>query len=475
MALNHNRFYSPDQQFLSNSGVPYAGGFLYFYATGTSTPQNTYSDQGLTIANTNPVVLDSNGQAGSIFLLNLAYKVVLEDSNHNQIWTMDPVYTSDYSTFAQLQPWNGNPNGFVPGFAGSIGALPGTSVVWDYVDDVLYVCTVGGIASTAVWTAINAPSQTSTITPTPQGYLTLSSDPSNPILTTDAVSQTSVYYTPYVGSLIPVYNGTSFITTSFTQLVLTLSASQALNTIYDCFVFSNSGVLTLVTGPAWSSSAAGSGVRGTGASTSQLQRLNGLWVNAVQITGINGSSTFTVGANKATYVGSIYIDGTAGQITCDLSWGQSRKWGVFNTYNRVPIVMQAGDSTSSWSYSTNTWRASNANSANSLTVFQGLAEEAMDLRFVQSIAMSLNNAGGNSEMFTGIGLNSTTAPSGKQGRAQGLGANNNSGSDNTAVLLQPPLLGINVISALENTTAFSGTFTYFGTSASMLLSAQYRG
>ena len=135
-----------------------AGAQLFFYATGTSTKQNTYSDKALTIPNTNPVVLDSSGRAGAIFLQNLAYKVVFApatdtDPPASPIWTQDPVYTSDFSTVAQFQSVNGNPNGQLAGTAGS-ATIP-ASVAWDYVNDVLYVCTTTGTSTTAVWTAVN--------------------------------------------------------------------------------------------------------------------------------------------------------------------------------------------------------------------------------------------------------------------------------------------------------------------------------
>lgn len=45
-----------------------AGAKLYFYATGTSTPQNTYQDADLTTPHANPVVADSAGQFAQIFL-----------------------------------------------------------------------------------------------------------------------------------------------------------------------------------------------------------------------------------------------------------------------------------------------------------------------------------------------------------------------------------------------------------------------
>jgi hypothetical protein len=116
---------------------------------------------------------------------------------------------------------------------------------------------------------------------------------------------------------------------------------------YYVFGFPNSGVPTLVTGPAWNSSTAGSCSRGTGAGTTELTRLAGYWVNNVSMSARNGTTTYSVGANLATYLGSIFIDGTAGQVTCHMSWGQSRKWGVWNAFNRQPLDLKTGDSTAS--------------------------------------------------------------------------------------------------------------------------------
>ncbi|GBQ90432.1 hypothetical protein AA13595_2891 [Gluconacetobacter johannae DSM 13595] len=74
------------------SGVPRVGARLFFYQAGTTTPQATFADPGLTIANTNPVVADEAGQFGDIFLLDdPAYAVVLDDAEGNQVWAMDPV------------------------------------------------------------------------------------------------------------------------------------------------------------------------------------------------------------------------------------------------------------------------------------------------------------------------------------------------------------------------------------------------
>lgn len=51
------------QQFCDANGQPLAGGAVYFYVVGTTTPLATYQDQGLTVPNSNPVVLDSAGRA----------------------------------------------------------------------------------------------------------------------------------------------------------------------------------------------------------------------------------------------------------------------------------------------------------------------------------------------------------------------------------------------------------------------------
>jgi hypothetical protein len=70
----------PRVQFSDASGVPLAGGFVYSYAAGTSTPLATYADGLGASANPNPVVLDAAGSA-SIWLGASTYKIVLADLN----------------------------------------------------------------------------------------------------------------------------------------------------------------------------------------------------------------------------------------------------------------------------------------------------------------------------------------------------------------------------------------------------------
>lgn len=86
------RLASPNIQYVSSTGEPLAGGKLNFYLSGTDTRENTYQNSALTIPNSNPVILDTNGYAGNIFLAqSVQYKVVLTDANDVEQWTIDPV------------------------------------------------------------------------------------------------------------------------------------------------------------------------------------------------------------------------------------------------------------------------------------------------------------------------------------------------------------------------------------------------
>ena len=77
-------------QFFKADGTPLVGGKLYTYTAGTTTPQTTYTDSSGGTANTNPVILDSRGEA-NIWLGGATYKFKLADSNDVEIWTVDNI------------------------------------------------------------------------------------------------------------------------------------------------------------------------------------------------------------------------------------------------------------------------------------------------------------------------------------------------------------------------------------------------
>jgi len=76
--------------FVDAAGEPLVGGLLYTYIAGTTTPQTTYTDSTAVTANTNPIVLDSRGEA-NVWLGGAIYKFVLKDSVGALIWSVDNI------------------------------------------------------------------------------------------------------------------------------------------------------------------------------------------------------------------------------------------------------------------------------------------------------------------------------------------------------------------------------------------------
>lgn len=71
-------------QFTDQNGVPLAGGSVYTYVVGTTTPKTTWQDQAGVTENANPIVLDSSGSA-LIFGVG-AYRQQVYDESGALIW-----------------------------------------------------------------------------------------------------------------------------------------------------------------------------------------------------------------------------------------------------------------------------------------------------------------------------------------------------------------------------------------------------
>lgn len=488
-----------------------AGGSVGFYIPATQTYKQTWQDSGETVLNQNPVPLDANGCA-VVYGAGI-YRMIVQDSLGNTVYdkltastgpaglfwagtaggTPNAITITDTnfalqdgatiqfralskntgpttltvsgnSPIAIVKDTSSGPSALSGGEIGS-GNLP--MVTYDQPNNEFHIVNPSATASSVAST---------TITP-PQGYLNLVGQASGDVIQTgDVIGATTIYYSPFVGSIVPIFNGTVFVSTQISELTLNLTAAGSTsNTIQDACIFSNNGVPTLVLGPSWTTVSAGSGNRGTGAGTAQLTRLQGIWVNAVQIVGYNGGASYTIPASQCTYVGSVYIDSSAGQVSAYRTWGQSRKWGIWNAYNRQRIVMQEGDSTASWNY-TGGARAANGNSANSITVFSGLPEEPVSTSYTSLLGATINNS--TVQGAIGIGYNSTSSISGTQGFGS-LTTSSTAGSNSYSITLNAefeaaPSIGINVITALENGTGASAA-TWTGGVSHMLLLAKYRG
>ena len=79
---------SPLMQFTTTAGAPLIGGKVYTYAAGTTSALATYTDSTGVTANTNPVILNTRGEA-AIWLSPASYKFALRDANDTPIWTAD--------------------------------------------------------------------------------------------------------------------------------------------------------------------------------------------------------------------------------------------------------------------------------------------------------------------------------------------------------------------------------------------------
>ena len=79
------------QQFLDANGNPLSYGIVYTYNAGTTNPKNTWIDAAQSTPNTNPIILDSRGQADIWLIAGEAYKFVVLNSSSVLQYTVDNV------------------------------------------------------------------------------------------------------------------------------------------------------------------------------------------------------------------------------------------------------------------------------------------------------------------------------------------------------------------------------------------------
>lgn len=80
-------------QFFGNNGLPLAGGKLFTYAAGTTTPLASYTSSSGATPHANPIILDSAGRVpNEVWLTSSAsYKFTLKTAANVEIWTKDNV------------------------------------------------------------------------------------------------------------------------------------------------------------------------------------------------------------------------------------------------------------------------------------------------------------------------------------------------------------------------------------------------
>lgn len=257
------------------------------------------------------------------------------------------------------------------------------------------------------------------------------------VSTTDQLAKTSVFLTPYRGNRLALYNGTSW-----GLYALTADASLALGTLtsgknYDIFAYDSSGTVTLELSSAW---------------TNDTTRADAL---ALQDNVLCKSGTLT-----RRYLGTMRTVSTtatadSGGLTGTTNVGGTRF--LWNHSNRVVRSMQVIDTTSSWDYTTATWRQARAQTGNRVEYVVG--DAAVYVRASLDVSVSL--ASNPSSVAVAVGVDSTTTPS--QLYAQGW----NGGADGQIAVCTGnykgyPGLGYHALNWLEigsggGTCAFCGS------------------
>jgi hypothetical protein len=208
-------------------------------------------------------------------------------------------------------------------------------------------------------------------------------------MTGNVTGAVSIYYVPYVGNTIPIYDGTDFVITRFTNEavnIFELSANCNDSThspapgglqagkVYDWFVWKDvtvpaTPVIRLSRGPAWDD------VK-TRSSAGALTRIDGIWVNSNAIS--NGPAI-----NKGTFVGTCYC-ATSNQLVWQWGGVNTRaRFHVWNCYNRVSVGCTVVDNTYSYTvYSVDgEWNYMNMRQDNRIEAVIGLQDDAVSAVF----------------------------------------------------------------------------------------------
>lgn len=255
----------------------------------------------------------------------------------------------------------------------------------------------------------------------PGGRLTLTTGVS--VTTTDVTAAGTLYYTPHIHDILPLYDGSAWAGVAFSELSISIPATTS--SLYDVFVYNNSGTPTLEL-LVWSSDTA----RATA-----LVRQNG--------------HLCKTGALTRLYLGSVRTTGSSGQTEDSLA-----KRYLWNYFNRKARPMRVLEATDTWSYTTNTLRQANAATTNQLDFVVGVAEDE-----VEASVSAYFTGGAGTLAAVAIGLDSTSAADAACCIVPGV--TNNDGAGVTAELKKIVAEGRHTLVWLEKGNATS-TATWQG-------------
>lgn len=293
-----------------------------------------------------------------------------------------------------------------------------------------------GVASSATVLTLNWAPRSGDLALSPLGLCEgrLTGTSGTPVTTADVTGATSIYYTPYRGNRIALYDGTaSWLVRTFSEITISLAGLTA-STPYDVFAYDNAGTVTIET-LAWTNAT----TRATA-----LTKQDGVYVKT--------------GATTRRYLGTLYINSSGGQT--DDAYTKRNLW---NYYHRVRRPLRRLTATASWTYSTATVRQADANAANQLEVVIGVAEVELEA----NVSVTVANAGAtNAEtMLVAVGEDSTTtiATGCVFGRVHNPAANTR--VQNSARLVTMPAIGRHIYVWLEWSSAGGSATTWYGANA----------
>lgn len=202
------------------------------------------------------------------------------------------------------------------------------------------------------------------------------------------ISNTTIYFTPYSGALISLYNGATWDELDSAEVSLALGTLTA-DKNYDVFAYNNSGTLTLELSAAWASDSA---------RTDAIVRQNGVWVKS--------------GAATRRLVGTIRTDSTT--TTTDNAGGieslvVTKRWvvNIDNIVQRPATLIATNDTVAPGT--TSAWEGFNSSSTAGISVLSPLED-----RYIVTARATLSgfqNSGTGSREATGIGIDSTSTNS----------------------------------------------------------------
>jgi len=119
------------QTIFGPTGLPLAGGQIFTYQAGSSTPLATYTTSNGTVYNSNPIILGTDGKLSNELWLQYgySYKFVVEDANNTLVNTYDNI-AGILTTIPSTTPSN-VPSGCILIWSGSTGSVPSGFVLCD--------------------------------------------------------------------------------------------------------------------------------------------------------------------------------------------------------------------------------------------------------------------------------------------------------------------------------------------------------